>query len=519
MRMLQKQGLPMPPHNILLGHLGLAASVQKTLPSDAHGHYLADQIRQRYPDLGPTFYLDLWPFSDPMLVVTDPDVIAQFCAPDHLLPKHPGVKTFMYPITGGYDLNCLDGETWKFWRKLFNPGFSAGHMQSLVPTIVEEVAIFRKDLFRRAQEGEVFPFEGHALSLAIDVIGRVALDTKLNIQGRTNPWISALLHQRQWAAFGLEMGIWMLINPMRYYHMWNNRRIMDKYINRDLDNRYSAMQGDTKSKTIIDLALSGYKSEGSSTSNAAGALDPVFRKYAQSQMKVFIFAGHDTTSTTICYAWLLLSRNPDAMAKIRAEHDAVLGPDPEKAASMLSKDPALLNQLTYTLAVIKETLRVFPVVSSPRGGLRDFILTDSQGHRYPTERCLVWAVHHGLHHNPLWWPQVDKFIPERFLSDQDRPEELRPPKNAWRPFEIGPRACIATELVMTELKIVLALTVRDFELKEAFDEWDRMNKPRGVKTVDGERAYQIQLGSAHPVDGLPVRISARQMPDVQNLKS
>lgn len=165
----------MPPHHIVVGHLGLAASIQAKLPSDAHGHYLADQIRQRYPDLGPTFYLDLWPFSDPMLIVTDPDMIAQFCAPDHLLPKHPGVKTFMYPITGGYDLNCLDGETWKFWRKLFNPGFSAGHVQTLIPTIVDEVDIFRSDLLNRAQEGKMFSFEDHALSLAIDVIGRVAL--------------------------------------------------------------------------------------------------------------------------------------------------------------------------------------------------------------------------------------------------------------------------------------------------------------------------------------------------------
>lgn len=165
----------MPPHNFVLGHLGLVASIQKKLPSDAHGHYLADQIRQKYPDLGPTFYLDLWPFSDPMLIVTDPEVIAQFSAPDRLLPKHPGIKAYMHPLSGGLDLNSLDGETWKYWRKLFNPGFSAAHMQSLVPTIVEEVVTFRGDLYRRAQEGKMFPFEDHALNLAIDVIGRVAL--------------------------------------------------------------------------------------------------------------------------------------------------------------------------------------------------------------------------------------------------------------------------------------------------------------------------------------------------------
>jgi cytochrome P450 len=110
-----------------------------------------------------------------MLIVTDPDVIAQFCAADRLLPKHPGVKTFLYPITGGYDLNCLEGDVWKFWRKLFNPGFSAGHVLNLVPGMVDEVGVFRDQLFDRAKKGEMFAFEEHALNLAIDFIGRVAL--------------------------------------------------------------------------------------------------------------------------------------------------------------------------------------------------------------------------------------------------------------------------------------------------------------------------------------------------------
>jgi cytochrome P450 len=297
---------------------------------------------------------------------------------------------------------------------------------------------------------------------------------------------------------------------MRYFHMWNNRRIMDKYIDRDLDQRYGTLRDDTKSKTIIDLALSEYKAEKSVAGSDTVPIDAIFRKYARSQLKVFIFAGHDATSTAICYAWLLLSRNPHAMAKLRAEHDAILGPDKHNAAAKLAATPSLLNRLPYTLAVIKETLRIFPVVSSARKGMKNFTLTSPQGQRFPTEHCLVWAVHHVLHHNPLWWPRVNEFLPERFLADGERDEELKPRKNAWRPFEFGPRACIGTELAMAELKIVLALTVRNFDLEEAYEEWDGVNKPKGVKRVDGERAYQIQLGSAHPVDGFPVRVVARQ---------
>lgn len=165
----------MPHHNPLFGHLGLVASIKKSLPSDAHGHYLADQVRRRYPALGPAFYLDIWPFGDLILIVIDPVMIAQFCQPDHLLPKHPGVKNFLNPITGGYDLNCLEGDSWKLWRRLFNPGFNSGHLLKHVPSVVEEVLIFREDLRRLAKEGKMFSFEKHALNVTIDVIGKLVL--------------------------------------------------------------------------------------------------------------------------------------------------------------------------------------------------------------------------------------------------------------------------------------------------------------------------------------------------------
>ena len=108
------------------------------------------------------------------------------------------------------------------------------------------------------------------------------------------------------------------------------------------------------------------------------------------------------------------------------------------------------------------------------------------------------------------WPRVEGFLPERLLGDQDGIEALRPTKSgAWRTFEHRPRSCIGIELALTGLKVVLAFTIRDFDLKEAFEDWDRVNKPKGVKMVNGERAYQIQLCSAHPADGFPVRISRR----------
>lgn len=303
---------------------------------------------------------------------------------------------------------------------------------------------------------------------------------------------TALRNQVKWCIFGAEpKSFATLFNPFRPFSVWYNTRKMNRYVNHQLDERYTTKRGGLvakKSKTIIDLALNSYIEEKFATKNSA-EIDETFRLSAISQMKLFIFSGFDTTATTICYAFLLLSRNPKALAKLREEHDAVLG-DRHKTADLLMSEPALLNRLPYTLSVIKETLRLYPVVSAPKGGKPNFTLTDpTTGLQFPTSGFLVWINHHGLHHNPNLWPSVESFIPERFMVTSEA-DPLHPPKNAWRAFEFGPRACIGTELALAER------------------EWDERNPCAAskVKVVDGERAYQIQLGSAHPSDGFPARI-------------
>ena len=318
--------------------------------------------------------------------------------------------------------------------------------------------------------------------------------------------VAALRNQIRWCQFGSEPNIFDRLNPMRPIYQWYNTRRMNRYISKKLQQRYATSDStsDSTRKTIFDLALKSYFQD-LPEEKATQSIDPTFHEYAMSQIKLFIFGGHDTTATTICYLYLLLSRNPSVLKSLRAEHNSIVGSDPIEATSLLLSQPHLLNQLPYTLAVIKETLRLFPVVTSPRAGRPSFLLTDSEGRQYPTEHCLVWSNHHGLHNNPLFWSRVEEFIPERFLVEEGHP--LHPIKNAWRPFEFGPRNCIGQELALTELKLVLVTAVREFEVADAYNEWDNSyGRRKGIKTVNGERAYQIQLGSARPSDGFPARV-------------
>jgi len=51
------------------------------------------------------------------------------------------------------------------------------------------------------------------------------------------------------------------------------------------------------------------------------------------------------------------------------------------------------------------------------------------------------------------------------------------------------------------------MTLREFDILPAYDEWDKSNPTKDLKTVFGERAYQISSGAAHPADGFPCKVS------------
>ena len=304
-------------------------------------------------------------------------------------------------------------------------------------------------------------------------------------------------------------------NPFRPLYHWHYTRILDRYMGRELEHRLAAHQdasetggaGGGRSKTVIDLALDKYLEdlEEQPGSKATRSMDATFKKFAMSQMKVFILAGHDTTSSTLCHIYHLLSNHSPALKQVRAEHDHVFGSDLSQTEAAISENPHTLNQLPFTVAVIKEAMRLFPAASSTRNGEPGFSLVED-GREYPTDGCIVWSLHQAIHREPLYWPQPDTFIPERWLVSKGDP--LYPVKGAWRPFEFGPRNCIGQELAMLEIKLVMVMTLREFDIKTSYEEWDRANGKPGPRTVGGERAYQVLDGTTRPADGFPCRVEA-----------
>lgn len=260
-----------------------------------------------------------------------------------------------------------------------------------------------------------------------------------------------------------------------------------------------------RSKPVIDLALDTYLLGQGVDEKRERPMEETFKTMSMNQIKLFIFAGHDTTSSTLCYIYYLLQKNTKMQKKLHAELDDVFGTDLAKTAGLITETPHLLNKLPYTVAVIKETLRLFAPASSVRVGEPNFFL-NVDGVQYPTDGIGVWSVARASHHNPSLWPDAEAFIPDRWLVPEGDP--LYPVKGAFRPFEFGPRNCIGQEVVMLETRIIMALTVREFIVEPSYAEFDR-RMGRVPKRFNGERAYQVLFGSAKPADGMPCRVRMR----------
>lgn len=100
---------------------------------------------------------------------------------------------------------------------------------------------------------------------------------------------------------------------------------MNWYLIPLLESRYAKHVDTPKNKTIIDLALSSKLAENYG-GQAAKGMDATFKEFATSQVTFFIFAGRDTTASTIFNVYHILSSHTSVMKRLREELDTIFGP-------------------------------------------------------------------------------------------------------------------------------------------------------------------------------------------------
>jgi sterigmatocystin biosynthesis cytochrome P450 monooxygenase len=333
----------------------------------------------------------------------------------------------------------------------------------------------------------------------------------LGYQEQDSTLSSIMMSQLQWGGFTASRDLWKVLNPVRPFLLWNNKRQTHNYIGSQIDRRYGELSrqkgnGSLHQKSALSLALQDSATTTRPDGKAAEKLEKTHKATLVSQIMLFLIAGQDTTSTTITYCFHEIYNCPTALKRIRAEHSEVFGTDssPSEIVSAIEKNPDRLNNLPYTSAIIKEALRLHPPTSIVRKGERGVTLTDDGGNIFPTAGCNIWVVHLAMQRDPKYFVEPDSFIPERWLAEPG--DRLYPTKAAWRPFETGQRNCLGQALAMLIIKISILMVVRSFDIAEAYDEVAPEIRSKDGTNVKQEEDKVHRYGKAYPVHDLGLSI-------------
>ena len=220
---------------------------------------------------------------------------------------------------------------------------------------------------------------------------------------------------------------------------------------------------------ILGSLLAAEDEEGNSLSDTQ-VLDHVL---------TLLFAGHDTTTSTVTFLAYEIARNPAWFANLKAELDQVLAGGRAGAEQLFGELP-LLSQ------AVDETLRLYPPAwIGPRRVVHDF---EFAGVGIPAGLPIAYSswVSHRL---PDVWDDPHAFKPERF--EPGRRAKL--PRGAYIPFGMGPRVCIGKRFGYTEVHAIAATLLQRFE-------WE---------LVDDPEITILQAPTLSPKGGLRIRLHER----------
>src|SRR5213082_928938 len=173
-------------------------------------------------------------------------------------------------------------------------------------------------------------------------------------------------------------------------------------------------------------------------------------KQLRDETITLFLAGHETTASSLSWAWWLLAQNPAAEAKLHGELDEVL----------CGRAPSIddFPRLRYTANVITESMRLYP----PAWGLARVAIEDHELGGYPVKKGMGVAMAQWvIHRDPRWYDAPEEFRPERWEGDFIK----KIPRFAYFPFGGGPRLCIGNNFALMEATLILATVAQKYRLR------------------------------------------------------
>ena len=359
-------------------------------------------------------------------------------------PKASLFSEVLAPLVGDGAF-VANGETWRRRREAIKPAFTHIALKAAFPLIDAAVDTACTRLDALAESGQPFDLGAEMSHAAADVIFRTMFSEPIDTTAAQDVYsafarfqlLSDQLSPRRLIFTSRPLSTTRLREVERLA-----RRIRD-LLGERVDARYAALRsGATPARDMAQAIMDA---------RDAGTGEPLGREALIDELAVFFMAGHDTTASTLTWAWFMLSQQPDAAPRLRDEYAAAV------AAGPLDFRQAQ-DGLPYARAVIREALRLYP----PIGFLARSPAAPEQVRRWvvePGDLLIVspWT----MGRRPGVWPDADRFNPDRFLSA----DGVASGSLAQQPFGLGPRACPGQAFAMLESVLMLSRIAGRFKLQ------------------------------------------------------
>ncbi|CAE6506371.1 unnamed protein product [Rhizoctonia solani] len=411
-------------------------------------------------------------------------------------------------IFGG-GLLALPADEHRVQRKLLNPVFNMKYLRELVTSLQHAyfygrcqrgknatTTAINKELgsSKEAKEVDIFPW---ATAAALDLVGEAGLGYAFNsFSGERNEYSTAIKGVTQ--AFG-KIGVFIMLLPYVHrigtsaFRQWvlnfmpsrtiqqlrHTVSIQNKQAEEVIHARQASISAGHdlssvagRGRDIMTLLMKANESEGSESY--------IDRESMIGHMNVFIFAGHETTSTAVSRILEILAQRPDVQVRVREELRQYFEANPDE-----THHDALL-ELPYLDGIVREALRLYPPVTTiSRICEEDAVLPLEYPIDAPSGKITGVPVKKGTRifmsnvyfnrNRAIWGDNADEFLPERWIGNKidevtQTGSRLPGVYSSMMTFGSGSYACIGFKFAVMEIKVMLAELVSKFKFEPAEEE-------------------------------------------------
>jgi cytochrome P450 len=364
-----------------------------------------------------------------------PELIKEILTGDGELLRAGKANAMLEPLVGRNSVLLLDGAPHLRQRRLLSPPLRGERMHAYAGLIAE---IAQAEVARMPRDG-AFALHGHMQAITLDVILRAVFGVEegARMSALRRLVLEVLEPPPALLTFVPPKYLDVPLSPFRKF--LRRRAELARALREVVATRRAAGGAGTD---ILSLLLAARDEDGR----------PMSEEELVDELITMLAAGHETTATALSWMFACVLEHPAVEARLR---DEIAG----------ASDPDAVAALPYLDAVIKETLRLRPIV--PDVVRRIERPMRFAGFDLPAGVNLTPCIHLA-HRRAEIYPEPARFSPERFL-------DVRPDPYAWLPFGGGIRRCLGMAFALYEMKIVTGVLFARLRLE--------LDRPGTVRVV------------------------------------